>query len=153
MRKIETVIIVIFVISLVTLASSVAAQNYDLTVEGQNNPEQDIKAIQEAVDKGGVILLRGMFDLGDKGRVNFKKDVKVVGEMDNEKNPLTKIKEVFGASTAHFHRRNPRQKNQGPKLPYKEFTLTVRCGPQYFWLIQVAQIYPIIKLQTLYLSR
>lgn len=85
MRKIETVIIVIFVISLVTLASSVAAQNYDLTVEGQNNPEQDIKAIQEAVDKGGVILLRGMFDLGDKGRVNFKKDVKVVGEMDNEK--------------------------------------------------------------------
>ena len=119
MRKVKPIISLIFVtISLVTLASSVAAQNYDITVEGQNNPEQDIKAIQEAVDKGGVILLRGIFDFGDKGRVSIKKDVKLVGEMDNEKNPLTKIKRGFWS----FHSPLP-SKESPPEAPGPKITI------------------------------
>jgi hypothetical protein len=119
MRKVETIIIVIFVtISLVALASSVASQNIDLTVEGQNNPEQDIKAIQEAVDKGGVILLRGMFDFGDEGRVNIKNDVKLVGEVDNENIPLTKINRGFWS----FHSPLP-SKESPPEVPGPKITI------------------------------
>ena len=71
MRKVRSVILV--TIFSVTLASFVSAQSYDLTVEGQNNPEKDIKAVQEAVEKGGDILLKGAFDFGIKGQVKNKK--------------------------------------------------------------------------------
>ena len=117
MRKVKPIIILLFVtFSLVTLTSSVTAQSYDFTVEGQNNPEQDIKAIQEAVDKGGAILLRGIFDFGNKGRVNIKKDVKLVGEMDNNKNPITKIKRGFWSFHSPLPSKESPPESPGPKI-------------------------------------
>ncbi|MGD8657985.1 MAG: hypothetical protein PVG28_17830 [Desulfobacterales bacterium] len=52
---------------------------YDSVITGQNNPELDVKAVQEAVDKGGSVLLKGAFNFGQKGRVNIKNDVEVIG--------------------------------------------------------------------------
>ena len=49
-------------------------------VTGQNNPEHDIKAIQDAVDKGGTVLLKGMFNFGEKGQVKINNDIEVSGE-------------------------------------------------------------------------
>lgn len=39
---------------------------YGLVVTGQNNAEIDIKAIQDAVDKGGTVLLKGTFNVIQK---------------------------------------------------------------------------------------
>ena len=35
---------------------------YDSIVTGNDNPELDVKAVQEAVDKGGSVLLKGTFN-------------------------------------------------------------------------------------------
>lgn len=93
MRKVRSLILI--TIFSVTLASFVSAQSYDLTVEGQNNPEQDIKAVQEAVEKGGNILLKGAFDFGKKGQVKIKNDIEISGEIDDKGSPATKIKGGF----------------------------------------------------------
>jgi len=63
-----------------------------LTVVGQNNPAIDIQAVQRAVDQGGTINLKGSFDFGNEGRVNITKDVKIIGETDSNRSPLTKVK-------------------------------------------------------------
>ena len=64
---------------------------YGLVVTGQNNAEIDIKAIQDAVDKGGTVLLKGTFNFGLKGNVIIKNDIAIIGEADPKGVPLTKI--------------------------------------------------------------
>ena len=53
---------------------------YDSVVTGKTNSEYDIKAVQEAVDKGGTVLLKGTFNFGQKGRVNIKNDIEIIGQ-------------------------------------------------------------------------
>jgi hypothetical protein len=48
-------------------------------ITGKNNEEFDVKAVQEAVDKGGSVLLKGTYNFGQKGRVNIKNDTEVIG--------------------------------------------------------------------------
>mgnify|MGYP000142960842 CR=1 FL=1 len=80
-------------------ATALELYAYDSVVTGQNNPELDVKAVQAAVDKGGSVLLKGTFNFGQKGQVNIKNDVEVIGESDGKGTPLTKI--VGGFWTFH----------------------------------------------------
>jgi len=52
------------------------------TVVGQNDHNVDVPALQKAVDQGGTVLLRGVFDFGQKGNVTIARDVRIVGEVD-----------------------------------------------------------------------
>jgi hypothetical protein len=92
---------------------------YDSVVTGNNNPELDVKAVQEAVDKGGSVLLKGTFNFGQKGRVNIKNDVEVIGESNGEGNPVTKIMGGFWT----FHSPLPSTElplpGPGPKMKIK----------------------------------
>jgi hypothetical protein len=95
------------------LASSPGA--YDSLVTGKGDPSYDVKAVQDAVDKGGKILLKGTFDFGEKGRVNIKNDVEIIGETDTQAVALTKIKGGFWT----FHSPLPPQlppQAPGPKI-------------------------------------
>ncbi|MDB4442700.1 hypothetical protein N9219_04705, partial [bacterium] len=76
---------------LIFLVAAGTLYAYDSVVTGNNNPELDVKAVQEAVDKGGSVLLKGRFNFGQKGRVNIKNDIDVIGESDSQGQPLTKI--------------------------------------------------------------
>ncbi len=89
-------LIVIFLIvgSLASILTPVYAQQL---VIGQDNPAVDIPAVQAAVDKGGEIILKGIFDFGLKGRVNITKDSKIIGETTGKNPSATKIKGGFWA--------------------------------------------------------
>ena len=92
MRMFSLLIIPLLLTGLLTAGNSYA---YDSIITGQDNPELDVKAVQDAVDKGGSVLLKGMFDFGQKGQVNIKKNVEISGESDSNSNPITKIKRGF----------------------------------------------------------
>jgi hypothetical protein len=68
---------------------SVTAQQ---TIIGQDNPAIDVQAVQAAASQGGEVLLKGIFDFGEKGSVTISKDVKIVGERDSQGIPITKVK-------------------------------------------------------------
>ncbi len=112
-----------FVLSIsVLLISLVAADTlyaYDSIVTGRNNAEYDVKAVQEAADKGGTVLLKGTFNFGQKGRVNIKNDIEILGESDSKGRPLTKILGGFWT----FHSPLPTTElplpGPGPKMKIK----------------------------------
>jgi hypothetical protein len=92
---------------------------YDSVVLGTANAEIDVKAVQEAVDKGGTVLLKGMFNFGQKGRVNIKNDIDIIGETDITGRPMTKIMGGFWT----FHSPLPSTElplpGPGPKIKIK----------------------------------
>jgi hypothetical protein len=92
---------------------------YDSVVTGKNNAEYDVKAVQEAVDKGGSVLLKGTFNFGQKGQVKIKNDIEIVGESDSKGRPLTKIMGGFWT----FHSPLPTTElplpGLGPKMKIK----------------------------------
>ena len=69
----------------------VYASSSSSALEGKNNPSVDVAALQAAVDKGGLVSLRGEFDFGGDGSVAIRKDVSIVGE-DSQGAVRTKIK-------------------------------------------------------------
>ncbi len=69
----------------------IMAVEYDSTITGKGDATADVAAVQKAVDQGGSILLKGVFDFGEKGRVNITKDVDIQGELDARGAPATKI--------------------------------------------------------------
>lgn len=52
-------------------------------VIGTGKPAQDVRNVQAAVDKGGLVRLRGDFNFGKEGRVRITKDVDIRGEADS----------------------------------------------------------------------
>lgn len=82
MKKIGTLIIIFSVLAFLTGCApmTVSPTSYDSVVVGKNNPDTDIKAVQNAVDQGGTILLKGTFDFGNKGSVKIKNDISILGE-------------------------------------------------------------------------
>jgi len=62
----------------------------DQMVTGTNNPLQDTKNVQAAVDKGGTVTLRGAFNFGHEGRVKITRGVRIIGQEGNG-DPETKI--------------------------------------------------------------
>ena len=103
----------------VVLVISGRIYGYDSIVTGKNDPQHDVKNIQIAVDKGGSIFLKGIFDFGLKGRVTIKKDVEVIGESNDGNNRSTKIKGGFWC----FHSPLPSTETPlpdiGPKIKIK----------------------------------
>jgi hypothetical protein len=101
------------------LVAAVALYGYDSIVTGKNNAEYDVKAVQEAIDKGGTVLLKGTFNFGQKGRVNIKNDIEILGEIDSKGRPLTKILGGFWT----FHSPLPTTElplpGPGPKMKIK----------------------------------
>ena len=68
------------------------AVQYDSVVTGKGNPWSDIEAVQQAVDQGGSVLLKGTFVFGRAGKVIISKDVNIYGETDAQGIPVTKIR-------------------------------------------------------------
>ena len=116
--KIKFVLLSISVL-LTFLVAAGTLYAYDSVVTGKNNAEYDVIAVQEAVDKGGTVLLKGTFNFGQKGRVNIKNDIEVMGESDSNGRPLTKIMGGFWA----FHSPLPSTElplpGPGPKMKIK----------------------------------
>jgi hypothetical protein len=69
--------------------------SYDSVVVGKADPAGDVQAVQDAVNRGGAVLLKGNFDFGDKGRVNITRDIEIYGEKDQQGTLLTGIKGGF----------------------------------------------------------
>ncbi len=69
--------------------------NAQQIVIGQDDPAVDVQAVQAAVSLGGEILLKGIFDFGERGSVTLTKDVEIIGERDPQGDPTTKIKGGF----------------------------------------------------------
>jgi hypothetical protein len=114
---------------------------YDSAVTGANNAEIDVKAVQAAVDKGGSILLKGIFNFGPKGRVNIKNDVEISGESDSNGNSLTKITGGFWS----FHSPLPTTElplpGPGPKVKIKNIHFDgATWTPMYFPYTSGAEI-------------
>ena len=106
----------VFLLFLITAGSLYA---YDSVVTGKNNAEYDVKAIQDVVDKGGTVLLKGKFNFGQKGQVKIKNDIEISGEVDDKGSPMTKIMGGFWV----FHSPLPSTElplpGPGPKMKIK----------------------------------
>jgi len=72
---------------------------YKKIVIGKNDADYDVKAVQDAVDNGGSVLLKGVFNFGQHGRVNIKNDISISGDKNKQGRPLTKI--IGGFWTFH----------------------------------------------------
>jgi hypothetical protein len=92
---------------------------YDSVITGKNNAENDVKAVQEAVDKGGSVLLKGIFNFGQKGRVNIKNDIEISGESDSKGRLLTKILGGFWTFHSPLPSTEPPLPGPGPKMKIK----------------------------------
>src|SRR3989304_3006901 len=99
------------------LAPLAGAESQSVAVEGKSDPAVDVQAVQKAVDRGGTVLLKGRFDLGDKGSVTITKDVNVLGETDERGAPRTTIRGGYYA----FHSSLTTQTlpPPGPKITIK----------------------------------
>jgi hypothetical protein len=72
-RYVAVLSIIGLFLSCAQLTSVESTPSYDSTVIGKRDSEQDVKAVQEAVAKGGTVLLKGTFDFGPKGGVGYQK--------------------------------------------------------------------------------
>ena len=120
MKKLLTLFLMVSVLAFLTVTALAASQeSYDSVVVGKSDPAYDVKAVQEAVDKGGTVLLKGTFNFGQKGRVNIKNDIEIIGESDSKGRPLTKIMGGFWT----FHSPLPSTElplpGPGPKMKIK----------------------------------
>ena len=114
---------------------------YDSVVTGQNNAEIDVKAVQEAVDKGGTVLLKGAFNFGQKGQVKIKNDVEVNGESDGEGRPLTKISGGFWSFHSPLPTTDLPLPGPGPKVKIKNIHFDGAIWtPMHFPYISGAEI-------------
>jgi hypothetical protein len=84
----------------------------NVTVSGNDNPVVDLPAVQSAIDQGGTVLLKGVFDFGDTGSVVIRKDVEIIGQTDGAAIPRPKIKR--GSVTFKSVRSDPPL--AGPKI-------------------------------------
>ena len=80
---------------LASAGALVEAVDYDTAVTGAGDPAVDVAAVQQAVDKGGTVLLKGTFDFGDKGGVVLTRDVQIYGEIASQDAPGATIKNGF----------------------------------------------------------
>ena len=132
---------VVFFLSCTHLTSSDLPHKFDSIVTGNNDSKQDIKAVQEAVDKGGTVLLKGTFDFGPKGKVKIKNDIAIWGERDSNGKPKTKILGGFWT----FHSLLPTTElplpGPGPKIKIKNIHFDgVTWSPMHFPFTSGAEI-------------
>ena len=116
MKKIVFICTMICVLAFLTLpALAGSTKTYDSVVVGKGNPAYDVTIVQDGVDKGGSVLLKGTFDFGKDGSVNISKDVKIYGEADAQGAPITRVQGGFWT----FHSKLPAHlppQTPGPKI-------------------------------------
>ena len=105
------------VLALFLINSSLFA--YDKIVTGKGNAEVDVKAVQEAVDQGGKLLLKGSFVFGPEGSVKIKEDIEIHGEVNNAGVPVTKINGGFQTFQTILPSTDPPLPGPGPKIKIK----------------------------------
>jgi hypothetical protein len=91
--------------------------SYDSVVAGKADPACDVQAVQDAVNQGGAVLLKGKFDFGEKGKVNITRDIEIYGEKDQQGTLLTTIKGGFWS----FH--SPLPSDLPPVSPGPKITI------------------------------
>jgi hypothetical protein len=133
--------LLILAASLTVLFSAGSLYAEYTVITGKNNEEFDVKAVQEAVDKGESVLLKGTFNFGQKGRVNIKNDTEIMGESDSDGKPLTKIRGGFWT----FHSPLPSTElplpGPGPKVTIKNIHFDgATWTPMHFPYISGAEI-------------
>ena len=79
-----------FFFILLVLISGFTEPN-ETEVEGLNDPTHDVRAVQDAVDQGGTVILKGIFNFGNDGKVIIRKDIKILGEVDEQGQPNTQV--------------------------------------------------------------
>jgi hypothetical protein len=115
MKNLFKLLIVVSIFLFVQAISIGLAESTEMVVIGTNDPLQDVKAVQKAVDQGGIINLKGTFDFGNEGRVSITKDVKIFGEIAEGGSVLTKIKGGFWTLHSPLPEKLPPEA-PGPKI-------------------------------------
>jgi hypothetical protein len=119
MNRLSKVLIGMGIFLFALIISAGVAQSTENMVIGTNNPAKDVKAVQDAVDKGGIVLLKGKFNFGEKEKVIIKHDIEIVGEADKRGTPKT---QVIGGMWSFFSplpsKEDPPQA-PGPKIAIK----------------------------------
>lgn len=95
------------------------ADSSEMVVTGANDPAKDVKAVQDALDKGGTVLLKGKFNFGEKAQVKITKDVTIHGEKDQKGVPVTEVRGGFLTFSSPLPVQLPVQ-NPGPKISIKD---------------------------------
>lgn len=114
---------------------------YESVITGKNNVKIDVKAVQEAVDKGGIVLLKGKFNFGQNGQIKINNNIEIIGELDDNKIPTTKINGGFWT----FHTPLPSTElplpGPGPKVKIKNIHFDGAVWtPMHFPYISGAEI-------------
>jgi hypothetical protein len=88
--------LIFFMVSVGILSLSFSFAHAQQTVVGTGNYITDVKAVQQAVDQGGTVYLKGNFFFGGNGSIIIKKDVQIIGEKEKDfKTRITGGCEVF----------------------------------------------------------
>jgi len=118
MKKIVLAYTTIFVVIALMNMSMIAgaSQLYDSVVVGKSDSAYDVKAVQDAVDQGGRVLLKGAFDFGEKGKVIIKNDIEIIGEADDQGVPVTKVQGGFWTFHSPLPSKESLPEAPGPKI-------------------------------------
>lgn len=139
------ILLVFIVFAFVFPSSAVYATNpemqYDFIVTGTGKPEVDVTSVQEAVSKGGKILLKGHFNFGNKGQVTISKNTEIYGETDSKGEPSTKISGGFWT----FHSKLPSTElplpGPGPRITIKHIHFEgATWSPLHFPYVSGAEV-------------
>lgn len=140
-RYIVVLSIIGLFLSCTHLTSTESPSAFDSIVTGQNDSAQDVQAVQEAVDKGGAVLLKGAFDFGPKGKVTINNDVAVWGESDGNGRLLTKINGGFWVFHSPLPSTDLPLPGPGPKIEIKNIHFDgVTWSPMHFPFTSGAEI-------------
>ncbi|MBG0788893.1 MAG: right-handed parallel beta-helix repeat-containing protein [Desulfovibrionaceae bacterium] len=103
------------------------------SVVGTGKPSQDVPNVQAAVDKGGLVTLRGNFNFGTDGRVRITKNVRIKGEADSVGEPVTTITGGYWTFYAPLPVKGAPPASKGPIISIRDIRFDgARCTPLHF---------------------
>jgi len=139
MNRLPKLLIKIGVSLFVLIISVGVAQSTDTVVTGTNDPAKDVKAVQDAVDKGGTVLLKGKFNFGEKEKVIIKNDIQIVGEVDKKGTPKTQVIGGMWSFFAPLPSKDDPPRSPGPKVIIKNIHFDSAIWTQYICPIRAVQ--------------
>ena len=119
MNRLSKLFIGIGVFLFVLIITMGVAQSTETVVKGTNDPAKDVKAVQDAVDKGGTVLLKGKFNFGEKEKVIIKNDIQIVGEADKKGTPKTQVIGGMWSFFSPLPSKDDPPQAPGPKITIK----------------------------------
>ena len=123
MNRLSKLFIGIGVFLFVLIITMGVAQSTETVVKGTNDPAKDVKAVQDAVDKGGTVLLKGKFNFGEKEKVIIKNDIQIVGETDKKGTPKTQVIGGMWSFFSPLPSKDDPPQAPGPKITIKKIHL------------------------------